>query len=294
MGVLYNRCFWDGKCYLISNNNADANLRTSQGMDLADIEVVVQWKATCDLCTLWQRFGRAARGEVWTGTAILLVEKKDTDAERQAKALRAELRLKKKRDGIGTKRKATGQPSMRGAKRPVLGDQPGNMAHHPEPAADNDSDTSDSDDSDEEYDTAPPMETNNDPGAIPPVEQGPNSQAGPSITSADCPTEPPPPAGPKAIAQRRTNDECRAQYTKRVCKAGGPVASGGAGAGGKSKRSPIEIGSGLDDYVNAKAYGFQCRRMIPTLYFGNDERRKSLSNIKPTDKLANVLTHLSH
>lgn len=45
-------------------------------MDLPDIEIVVQYKATCTLCALWQRFGRAARGIGNKGTAILLVEKK--------------------------------------------------------------------------------------------------------------------------------------------------------------------------------------------------------------------------
>jgi superfamily II DNA/RNA helicase len=50
-------------------------------MDLPDVEIVVQWKATCDLCTLWQHFGRVARGQGKEGVAILLVEKKDTDEE---------------------------------------------------------------------------------------------------------------------------------------------------------------------------------------------------------------------
>ncbi|XP_006458573.1 hypothetical protein AGABI2DRAFT_64836, partial [Agaricus bisporus var. bisporus H97] len=46
------------------------------GMDIGDVEVVVQYKATCDLCTLWQRFGRAARSPAVQGVGILLVEKK--------------------------------------------------------------------------------------------------------------------------------------------------------------------------------------------------------------------------
>ncbi|KIL65828.1 hypothetical protein M378DRAFT_47762, partial [Amanita muscaria Koide BX008] len=46
------------------------------GMDLPDIKIVVQWKATCTLCALWQRFGRGARGNGSRATAILLVEKK--------------------------------------------------------------------------------------------------------------------------------------------------------------------------------------------------------------------------
>jgi superfamily II DNA/RNA helicase len=64
-------------------------------MDLPNIKIVVQWKATCDLCTLWQRFGRVARGQDAVGTAILLVEKKDTNEERVAKAERAAKRKKK-------------------------------------------------------------------------------------------------------------------------------------------------------------------------------------------------------
>jgi len=94
-------------------------------MDLPTISIVVQWKATCDLCTLWQRFGRAARGPGQQGTAILLVEKKDTDDERQAKAKKIEeAALKKSREGIGTgsKRKAADQ-SHQPAKRLALTDR---------------------------------------------------------------------------------------------------------------------------------------------------------------------------
>ena len=50
-------------------------------MDLPDIEIVVQWKATCSLCSMWQRFGRGARGEGVNATAILLFEKKDLHEE---------------------------------------------------------------------------------------------------------------------------------------------------------------------------------------------------------------------
>jgi superfamily II DNA/RNA helicase len=90
-------------------------------MDLPDIKVVVQWKATCDLLSLWQRFGRAARGEYRTGTAILLVEKKDTDENRALKAEKAEKRKEKEKQRIGTKRKATHQLTHQ-AKRPALQD----------------------------------------------------------------------------------------------------------------------------------------------------------------------------
>ena len=92
-------------------------------MDLPDIRIVIQWKATCDLCTLWQRFGRAARGAGQEGTAILFVEKKDTDEERVLKAARAAQRLAKKKEGVtGQKRKAAMELTSGPSKRPTLGE----------------------------------------------------------------------------------------------------------------------------------------------------------------------------
>ena len=56
-----------------------------QGIDLKDIELVIQWKVTCDLCILWQRFGRAARDKSLQSTALLLVESKDCDRVEEKK-----------------------------------------------------------------------------------------------------------------------------------------------------------------------------------------------------------------
>ncbi|KAF5381314.1 hypothetical protein D9615_008286 [Tricholomella constricta] len=90
------------------------------GMDLPDIKIVIQWKATCDLCTVWQRFGRVARGQGEQGTAILLVEKKDTDDGRVAKAARATIRKEHKQAETGTKRKARGQGGHGGKRRALI------------------------------------------------------------------------------------------------------------------------------------------------------------------------------
>ncbi|KAF9003896.1 hypothetical protein BDQ17DRAFT_1477865 [Cyathus striatus] len=62
------------------------------GMDLPDIMLVVQWKATCGLCALWQWFGHAARGPGQDGTALLIVEKKDTSEGREEKETRTKMR----------------------------------------------------------------------------------------------------------------------------------------------------------------------------------------------------------
>jgi hypothetical protein len=57
-----------------------------QGVDLPDIELIIQWRATCDMCTLWQRFSCAARDLKLTAKALFLVEPKHFDEVRAAKA----------------------------------------------------------------------------------------------------------------------------------------------------------------------------------------------------------------
>ncbi|OCH92649.1 hypothetical protein OBBRIDRAFT_703822, partial [Obba rivulosa] len=44
------------------------------GINITDIKIVVQWKMTCNLDALWQRFGRAARDLAMHAIAVLLVE----------------------------------------------------------------------------------------------------------------------------------------------------------------------------------------------------------------------------
>ncbi|KAK7682120.1 hypothetical protein QCA50_014706 [Cerrena zonata] len=74
------------------------------GLDLSDIELVAQWKATCSLCSLWQRFGRAARNLERIGQVVFFVEKKYLDEEREKSAIRAD-----KKKQAAAKRKATQQ-----------------------------------------------------------------------------------------------------------------------------------------------------------------------------------------
>ncbi|KAI0309162.1 hypothetical protein OF83DRAFT_1045589, partial [Amylostereum chailletii] len=50
-----------------------------QGIDIPDIQVIIQWKLTCNMDTLWQRFGRAARDPSLEGIAIVFVEPKYLD-----------------------------------------------------------------------------------------------------------------------------------------------------------------------------------------------------------------------
>ena len=56
--------------------------------------MIIQWRATCKLATLWQRFGRAVRSKELTGTALLLAEKDHFDDEQATKAARKAQRVK--------------------------------------------------------------------------------------------------------------------------------------------------------------------------------------------------------
>ncbi|KAG1862650.1 P-loop containing nucleoside triphosphate hydrolase protein [Suillus subluteus] len=55
------------------------------GMDVPNITLVIQWRATCKLSTVWQRFGRAVRDRALRGTALLFAEKEHFDDVREEK-----------------------------------------------------------------------------------------------------------------------------------------------------------------------------------------------------------------
>ncbi|KAI9431018.1 hypothetical protein H4582DRAFT_1823209, partial [Lactarius indigo] len=55
------------------------------GLDLCNIELVVQWKHTKSFCMLWQHLGRAARDPSTEATRIYIVEPKFMDCRMQTK-----------------------------------------------------------------------------------------------------------------------------------------------------------------------------------------------------------------
>ncbi|KAI9459624.1 hypothetical protein HD554DRAFT_2029202, partial [Boletus coccyginus] len=63
------------------------------GMDVPDIVLVIQWRATCNLSALWQWFGQAARKRELMGTALLFAKREHFDDKREAKAARKARRL---------------------------------------------------------------------------------------------------------------------------------------------------------------------------------------------------------
>lgn len=64
---------------------------------MPNITLVIQWRASCDLCTLWQRFGRAARDFAIDAIALFLVEPMYFDETREEKATRKAKRQEKVR-----------------------------------------------------------------------------------------------------------------------------------------------------------------------------------------------------
>ncbi|KAF8192846.1 P-loop containing nucleoside triphosphate hydrolase protein [Mycena galopus ATCC 62051] len=74
------------------------------GIDLPNITLVIQWRASCDMCTLWQRFGRGARDPKCTAIALFLVEPMyfdETKEEKAARKAKREEKAKKKRKALG-------------------------------------------------------------------------------------------------------------------------------------------------------------------------------------------------
>ncbi|KAF5345687.1 hypothetical protein D9758_013077 [Tetrapyrgos nigripes] len=77
------------------------------GIDLPDIQIVVQYCATCDFNMLWQRFGRAGHGPDSSAIAVFLVEKTFFDADRLKKQ---DNRMKKTKAATSTETKENTGP----------------------------------------------------------------------------------------------------------------------------------------------------------------------------------------
>lgn len=191
----------------------------SQGLDLPDVEIVVQYRIPGDLCTLWQRFGRSGRAAGSEATAILLVENTYFDQDRKKK-LAAKLKS-------SAKRKAAKHGSVaRPAKRPALSTTT-NGGIHSTPT------TRPLDDGDGELDSV---------------------LAENEVTT----TIPDPP-----IFEKRSDEAKLTSYNK-------PQSQLNVG----SKKRTLEIGSALDDLINAATRGIECRRCVPNMYFGNNKACK--------------------
>lgn len=190
------------------------------------------------MCTLWQRFGRVARGENQTGTAILLVEKKDTIEDREEKEAKkvereknAEARQNSPSAG-NLKRKAADIPFQQ-SKRQALADRTRVISHEANR---------------ENHKTA---------------HEGTSTAMRTEFNDTNK-SESEPRGGDEV--DKTFIEERRAHYKKRKSESVSTKQP-------RAKKREVEIGSAMDDYINAH-HSFNCRRVVLTVYFENDKARK--------------------
>ena len=202
-------------------------------MDLPDIELIIQWRASCDLCTLWQHFGRAVRDLKLQGRVLFLVESKYFDATKKAKVdAAAEL-----------KRKAVEREAGKGP--------PKKRARTSKGAHDTSKEAT------EEGVMVIERWSNGDavvhvPSATD-TETAPSTQTGPSNTSSDVVSDV---AQLDDAARQLVEAERRTEYEKI------PKVERKRGI-----RKVEEIEPALDDMINAKDHPVRCSRWPLVVYF---------------------------
>lgn len=207
---------------------------------MRNIRIVVQWRLTCDLNTLWQRFGRAARDPSLDAVAILFVEGKYFDDEKdkrtraQKRKAEQELERQRKKARTGT----ASEPS----------DQRARTGHAAQQASDASSQV--------------PLSTGDG------VETGPETSAvNPSRgLSPECaPVDDATIAGAQACAPRLANVAALRADFQALYASTRAVQRGKKKAGKEDGLSPE-----LDAFVNAATRPFKCYRAPIMAYYGND------------------------
>lgn len=217
---------------------------------MPDIEIVVQWKANCSLCGLWQRFGRAGRHKEKTATAIFFVEKKHLDKEREKSAKRAEKsketaakRKAEKQLGPPTKRTTSSsrsQPNTSPAPTPLNTAVDGHRPVTPCPS-----------------DSRPVPSGSN-------IEQQPNTAHAAPMDLSQAPRT-------NSELTRIENEKRRLLYHEQE-KEQKLVTHQRVVT---TKRGTLTINGPLDDLINAGTReGLGCRRKVLDIYFVNDKISK--------------------
>ena len=217
-----------------------------QGLDLSGIQLVIQWKAPASINTIWQRFGRAARGEYDFAFAILIAEKEHFDEEKerkeQAKAKRNE-RAKRKRN----KEQSMNAPNKQRAVESTAEMQPTRPAptDHAGPGDDDGAD-----------DGSSGTESEDDSGVVDQrMREDNEARAASESNIAAAATE----------SVQEEDERRRETYNQRE-KA--PTTK----ANQERTLQPAVL-----DLINAGSRGLGCRRKLLTLVYSNDKRSASAS-----------------
>lgn len=219
---------------------------TSQGLDLTGIQLIVQWKAPASINTLWQRFGRAARGEGEFAFAILIAEKEHFDEEKERKLAAKAKRLESRKRKRGKQSKNAPNKQRAIHDTAAASGQPGELptpSRVPAEYGTGDAVSSDNEDVDEN----PEGDTE-----IQEHEQGRGE--------ADVEEEAVAEAAEVAAVAAEANERRREVYNQRI-----KVEST------KSKQERI-LQPAVLDLINAASRGLGCRRQSITLVYSNDKR----------------------
>ncbi|KAI0639543.1 P-loop containing nucleoside triphosphate hydrolase protein [Trametes polyzona] len=243
------------------------------GLDLPDVRLIIQWKIARGLNTLWQRFGRAARGDGYEGFAILIAEKDYFDEEKQRKAERAAA-LKARRESSKRKRtEAVDHPSPKRSARappgstvPQVAPAPF-LAHEPCTTADEHP----AEQAQDAWESARDLRgaEGGDALAVDDYLRADGSDEGAATNDIT------PGAGEGRPVSLRDQsratavvdaEEKRKEYSSR----GKDETQGEAARTGKNASKTVDLV--VEDLINAEARGFGCRRKPITWAYSNDKR----------------------
>lgn len=229
---------------------------------MPDIELIIQWRATCDMCTLWQRFGRAARALHREGKALFLVEPKHFD---DVKAKKAERAAEKKRKAAA---KASGErPAKRARTKasnvPVQAAENVNAAprevNENVPVQAPDAASREVDECDEEEVEPEPVDEDIEGEDFDSGETTLPQSNAPSLSESESAQH------PESLSTNALGGEVHAM--RRLQYEQQPPTEPKRG-----KRSRETLDPAMDDMVNAGARAeIRCSRLPSMLYFGNDK-----------------------
>ncbi|KAI0310051.1 P-loop containing nucleoside triphosphate hydrolase protein [Amylostereum chailletii] len=230
------------------------------GVDIPDIRVIIQWRLTCTMEALWQRFGRAARDPSLEGVAIIFVPPKELDKAKPGPSIgrpTAASKKRKREDETSTTNLETLLP----------------VSYH--------------DLALKKQATSLPS-TPNVPIAVGRGESlsastvgGGRSQVQVQLRGETVTEAPVPSGGPSSIVQPKvsapSDNDLRFKYHRKA-----EIKQ--AWQWKPEKKVDDQVDEAMNDFVNAHTRGFGCRRTIPRVYFGGVDVSDHLHCLK-TDPL---------
>ena len=216
---------------------------------------------TCDLMSLWQRFGRGGRGEGTEAVAVLLAEKKyfATRLEVGVGVENGTATRKRKRDAGVVEEPPGKRKGRKGMQQSTS--RPGEGAAAPRKRK-----TSSEESSEDTHLTKRPRLVNaSTEGSSAPIDPSSPPNTAPNMVSSRN-------SEPEGTTQPAVSQASVEERRKRYHSIESEGAQGkGRKTTGKGKREVVP-GSAMDDFINAGSHpGLSCRREVLNVYFENDK-----------------------